>query len=216
MSSQARYLNDNAVMGKTVNKRVRDTLCHMIAVIVKSLVLYVQNRFFYVAHLVAEQIHGNHRYTVTVVLAVFQNVFRIGILCTEVLAEAQSFRLQPCLLQLYKHKFCRAVVLLNPCSEVYAEHGNFVPVSVSIFVTAHIYFNHFLFQESRNQRFRYAFVLHEIFEHGVVYRVCNVYHHKASRFYCCSCKYMKKERIFLMLAIAFTKSSSFLFGRGRL
>ena len=203
-------------MGKTVNKRVRDTLCHMIAVIVKSLVLYVQNRFFYVAHLVAEQIHGNHRYTVTVVFAVFQNVFWIGILCTEVLAEAQSFRLQPCLLQLYKHKFCRAVVLLNPCSEVYAEHGNLVPVSVSIFVTAHIYFNHFLFQESRNQRFRYAFVLHEIFEHGVVYRVCNVYHHKASRFLLLFLQIYEKRANIPNVSYCFYKKFIFLIREGKI
>ena len=141
-SMQERNLYDYAVVCKAFHKRVGHAVCHLIAVIVIRFVTHVKYRLLDVAHTVTEQIHGNHRYGISVRIIVFFDIVRIDILCAEILAEAQRLRFQPRFLQLNEHKLQTAVLLSHLCSEIYAEHRDFVAATVGILMLAHVHLHH--------------------------------------------------------------------------
>ena len=78
---------------------------------------HIDNRFLDVPHLVAQQIDGHHGQCV-LVGALSNDVARVLVLHTQILAEAQRLRGQPRLLQLYEDEVLAAVGLANGGSEV--------------------------------------------------------------------------------------------------
>ena len=87
-SPQSRNLHDDAVVNQTVDESIGNTLYDGPSIVVQGLVFDVDHGFLDVPHLVSEQIYGNHGYAISFVFAILEDVFRIGILCSEVLAEA--------------------------------------------------------------------------------------------------------------------------------
>ena len=183
---QKRYLDNDAVVHKTLHKRVGYTLGHLHTVIIVRLVLYIENRLFYVPHPMAEQINGYHRYAIAIGIRILQDIVRIGILRTKVLAETKSLRLKPRLLKFYQHKLQASIILTDLRTEVNAEHGNLVTRTVGIFVLTHLHLSHLPLQKSRKHCLGHAVVLHEVLEHRVINWVCNTYYHNRSSL--CRCK----------------------------
>ena len=178
-----RNLYDDAVVYETLHKRVGHPCGHLHSVIVVRLVLYIKHGLLDVAHAMSEQIDGYHRYAPTIGVIILDDVVGIGILRTEVLAETQRLRLQPCLLQFYEHQFQASVVLAHLGSEVDAEHRDLVTRTVGVFMLPHIHFGHLLFQQGRKYGLGHAVVLHQVFEHRIINRVCNTYYHNQFLFY---------------------------------
>ena len=172
LSVQAWNLYDDAFVGETLHKRVWQSLCHYVAVIVIRLAAYVEHRLLDVADFMSQQVNGHHGNGISP-LVLRQHVFNVSILCTEVLTETQRLRFQPGLLQLNQYQVFRSVFLLYGCPEVYAEYRQPVAGDVGIFVAARLHFHHVLLQQSGQDGFCYAFVLHEVLEHDVVDGVCN-------------------------------------------
>ena len=141
-SVQKRYLHNDTVVGKALYEWVGHSFCHLIAVIVIRFVAYIKHWLLDVAHAVTEQIHCYHGDAVAVGATVLVYVVRIGILGAEILAETQSLRFQPCLLQFYEHKFQAAVILTHLCPEVNAEHRDFIVSAIGVLMLAHIHLHH--------------------------------------------------------------------------
>ena len=139
--------------------------------------LYVKYGFVDVPHAVTEQIHCYHWYAITEGIVVFQDVVGVGILSPKILAETQGFSLKPRFLQLYEHEFQSTVILLDLCTEVDAKHGYLVAAAIGVFVLAHFHFHHISLKQCREYGFGNTFVLHQIFEHGVIDGICNAYYH---------------------------------------
>ena len=74
--TKARYLDDNTVVSKTVNKGVWQAFCYWVVIIVKRLVVHIEHRLLYVTHLMPQQVDGHHRQGVPLVL----HVLGIGIM----------------------------------------------------------------------------------------------------------------------------------------
>ena len=176
MSVQTRYLHNDTVMCQTIHERVGQPLRHDVVIIVTRLVAHVQHRFLYVAHLMAQQINGHHRQGMSPI----RHVLRIRIVYAQILPEAQRLSVQPSLLQFYQNKVLMAVSLPYGCAEVDAEHRQGVAVLITILVGAHLHGHHVLLQQSRENGTRYAFILHQVLEDNVIYRVC--YYHNLLSF----------------------------------
>ena len=84
---QTRNLYNNAVVRQAVDKRIRNTLGDTLFVIVKSVMMDVDDRFLNVSHLMTENIHGNHRHGIAF-LATGNDILFALILNAEILAEA--------------------------------------------------------------------------------------------------------------------------------
>ena len=95
---QTRNLHNNAFMRQALNKRVGQSLRHHVTLVIIGMMFHVKNGFFYIAHAVSQQINGYHRDATTRQLIVLQHVIRIGILCAQILAEAERFGFEPRLL----------------------------------------------------------------------------------------------------------------------
>ena len=98
----------------------------------------------------------------------FQHVVGIVVLNTEILAEAQRFRLKPGLLQFYQDEVFRAVGLPDTGSEVDAENRHRVAFVVDILMGAHLHLYNVLFQQGRQDGAGDTLVLHQILEHNVI------------------------------------------------
>ena len=83
---QTGYLHDDAVVGETVDKGVGEPFLHLFAIIVIRTVVHIKHRLFYLAHLVAQQIHRHHGQGVAV-LAVLLDIAFVLVLHAEVLSE---------------------------------------------------------------------------------------------------------------------------------
>ena len=173
---QTRYLHNDAVVSKAVDKRIGQALRHQFVVVVVRLTAHVEHWLFYVAHLVTQQIYRHHGNGVCA-LMLRQHILHIGILCTEILAEAQGLRFQPCLLQFYQYQVAVAVTLPDGGSEVNAEYRQPVATDVMVLVATCLNRHHVLFKQCRQQSPGDAFILYQVLEHDVVYRICN--YHKA-------------------------------------
>ena len=117
MTMQTGYLNNDAVVRQTVDKRIRQALCHNVVIVVKRLVAYIEHRLLHITNLVTQQIDGYHRQTTTRV----QHILRIRIMHAKILTETQSLRVKPSLLQFNQNKMLLAVGLTDSCTEVDAE-----------------------------------------------------------------------------------------------
>ena len=175
LTVQEGYLHDDAVVGQTVDKRVGQSFGHLPVVIVVRVAAHVEHRFLDVANLMAQQVDGHHGDGIALP-AVGYHVGRIGILGTQILAEAQGLGLDPRFLQLYEHQVLRAVGLANRRAEVDAEDGESVAPDVGVLVTSGFDVHYVLLQEGRKERSGYAFVLHQILKHAVVDGICNCQH----------------------------------------
>ena len=151
-------------MRQTVDKGVGQPLYHLVAEIILSLVMYIEHRFLYLSHAMAQQIDSHHGQRI----AVGSHVLRITVLSAQILAEAQCLRFQPCLLQLYKDDLHAAVVLSNLRSEVDAEDRQCVALLIGVLMGSQLHFQHFLLKEGRENGACHSFVFHEVFEDNVV------------------------------------------------
>ena len=104
LSAQERYLYDDAVMGKAIDKRVRQALGHLMPLVVVGFVVDIEYRHVDVPHPVSENIHSHHRDAVGRAQLLLHHIFLVGILGTEILPEAQGLRVKPRLLQLNENK----------------------------------------------------------------------------------------------------------------
>ena len=169
-------LHDDAVVSQTVHKRIGKPLCHNLAVVVVRLPAHIQHRFLDVAYLVTQQIDRHHRDGVGT--ATFRlHVGLVGILCPEILAEAQRLRRQPCLLQFYQYQVLRTVTLTHCGAKVDAEDGETFAPDIGVLVAALLHLHHLLLQQSREDGLRDALVLKQILENDVVDRIGNGCHH---------------------------------------
>ena len=172
---QSRYLHDYAVVGETLNERVFLALLYHLAVVVEHVVVDINHRLLNVADSMSEKVNGNH-WICESFRRVFADVYLVTVLRTQILAEAQGLRVEPCLLQFYKddavlESLALSVLLPHGSCKVDAEHGERVACGVYILVRAHLHLHHLFLQQCREDSFRYAFVRHYIFEHGVVNRI---------------------------------------------
>lgn len=100
LTVKKRYLNNNAVMHKTVNKRVGNALGNHVAIIVVRIMVDIDHRLLNLTDAVSEKVNGNHRNGIAR-MTVLVDITFVTVLSTKVLAETQGLRLQPCLLQLH-------------------------------------------------------------------------------------------------------------------
>ena len=84
LAVKAGYLNDDALMREALYKGIGQPLCHHVAVVTANLLVHINDRLLDVAHLMPEKIDSDHRQSV----AVFLDVFRVGVVHSEVLSEA--------------------------------------------------------------------------------------------------------------------------------
>ena len=171
LAVQPGNLYDDAVVGEAVYEWVWQPLGHQVVVIVIRIPPHIEHRLLYVAHLMSKQVNRNHRDGIAF-LALWQYVFRIGIVHTQVLPETQRLGFKPSLLQLYQNKVERAVALTNRGSEVYAEDGEVLAVTVTVLITAHLHIHNLFFQQSRENGLGDALVLHEVLENNIVNGIC--------------------------------------------
>ena len=75
-------------LNKALYKRIGDSLCHLLSIIVVVAVVHIEHRLVNVSHTMPEQIDGNHRQAVTIGIVIFDNISRIGILRAKILPEA--------------------------------------------------------------------------------------------------------------------------------
>ena len=74
-------------MRQAVDKWIGDTFGDTLFVIVISVMMDIDDRFLNVSNLMAENIHGNHRYSIAL-LAIGNDIFLPLILDAKILAEA--------------------------------------------------------------------------------------------------------------------------------
>ena len=65
-----------------------------------------------------------------------------------------------------------SICLADAGGEVHAEHGDTCLLHGGVFLTPHLQFHDFFFQQGGEEDFRHTVVLHQVFEDGVVNRVC--------------------------------------------
>ena len=82
------YLHNYSIMNKALHKRIGDSLCHLLSIIVVVAVVHLEHRLVNVAHTMPEQIDGNHRQAITIRIVIFNDICRIGILRAKILPEA--------------------------------------------------------------------------------------------------------------------------------
>ena len=173
---QPRNLHNDTVVGQAVHKRIGQPLCHHLTVVVVRLSAHIQHGFLDVAYLVSQQIDRHHRNGVGT--AAFRlHIGLVGILCPEVLTEAQCLRWKPCLLQFYQYQVLRTVILAHCGAKVDAEDGEAFAPDVGVFVAALLHLHHLFLQQSREDGLRDALVLKQILENDVVDRIGNRCHH---------------------------------------
>ena len=174
LTAQTGYLHDDAVMRQTVDERIRQTLRHDVVIIVVGATANVEHRLLDVTHLMPKKIDRNHRDGIAL-LALRQYVLRVGIVHAKILTEAKRLRFQPRLLQLYQDKTFGAVRFQDGCAEVYAEDGQVLAIAVRVLIAPHLHVHDIHLQQGRENGLGYAFILHQVFEHYVIYRIC--YYH---------------------------------------
>ena len=175
LAAQTWYLYDDAVVRQTVDKSVGQATGHQVLVVVVGLVLYVDDRLLDVAHLVTQNIDGNHRHGVPLA-AVGQDVLLALVLHAKVLPETQRLRLQPRLLNLYQYQVLVAPTLANGGCKVYAKHRERVALAVGVLVGANLHFDDVLLQQCRQDSACHTLVLHQKLEHAVVNGIGYCYH----------------------------------------
>ena len=175
-----RYLHDNAVVGEARHKRVLHAAYHFVAVIVIRLVADIKHRLIDLANSVTQNINRHHGQGM-LLGTLAHHVLLLVVLRTKILAEAQRLRLNPSLLKLYEYLLLLAVIIANDGGKVDAEHRNVFLRHVGMLVGALRHRYHLLFEKGGKDGGRHTLVLHEVFEHRVVYRVCTkVFHSRLS------------------------------------
>ena len=172
---QAWYLDDDAVVVQAVNELVGNSLRDGLLVVVESLVAHIHNWFVDVAHGVPQQVDGHHGQGMAVG-AVGHYVLWVLVVYAQVLSETQRLCWQPRLLQLYQYELLLAVGAFYGGTEVDAEDGERLFLSVGVLVGAHLYPKDFFLQQCREDCAGNALVLHEVLEHCVIDGVGNCYH----------------------------------------
>ena len=172
-TAQKGYLDDDAVVRKTIDKRVGQSLGHELPVVVVGLVPDVQHWLVDVAHTVPQQIDGHHGQRT---LATVNHIVRTVILNAKILAEAQRLRLKPSLLKFNKYQVNGTVRTPHTGTEVDSQDGNRVALVVHMLLGTHVHLQDVLFQQGGQDGARNALVLHKILEHHVIDRVCNGHH----------------------------------------
>ena len=125
-SFEERYLHYDTVVRKALDKRFFLAVLNHFAVVVINIMVYVNHGFLYVAHPMTEQVNGHHGIG-KALGGVVAYVNLVAVLCSEILAEAKSLCVQPCLLQFYQNnavfQFAAVRFFLADCgSKIYAEH----------------------------------------------------------------------------------------------
>ena len=123
---QPRYLHNYAVVGETLNERVFLALLYHLAVVVEHVVVDINHRLLNVADSMSEKVNGNH-WICESFRRVFADVYLVTVLRTQILAEAQGLRVEPCLLQFYKddavlESLALSILLPHGGCKVNAEH----------------------------------------------------------------------------------------------
>ena len=182
------YLHYDAVVSETLHEWLFLAVSHHVAVVVIHVVVHVDDGFLNVAYAMAEQVHRHHGIGVAL-WRVVAYVYLIAVLRAEVLAETQRLRVEPRLLQLYQHHAVfqlsiLGVFLAHRGGKVDAEHREGVACGIDILVWAHLHFHHVLLQQCRKDGLGYAFVRHDVLEHGVVNRVGYMQYHKRCSLQC--------------------------------
>ncbi len=179
LAPQQWYLHDDAVVLQAFHKLVGHALGHLLVLVVVGLVAYVDNGVLDMAHPMAEQIDGHHGHGKFPVLFL-QHVLLVVVLERQIAAEAQRFGGQPRFLQFDERELGQSVLILHFSREVDAKHGDgSFAHEGRVFVTAHFHVAHLLLEQGRENSAGNAFILHEVFEHGIVEWVGNVYGHMA-------------------------------------
>ena len=175
LSMETRYLNDNAIVIQAVYELVGDALNDRLVIIVEGLVTHIDYRFLDVTYGMPQQINGHHGQGMPVG-TVAHDVLWILVMYAEILAETQRFCWQPRLLQFYQDELFLAIILKDGGSEVNTKDGQALLLSVDVLVWTHFNLHNILFQQCRENSACNAFILHEVFEHSVVDRICNCHH----------------------------------------
>ena len=176
MSVQTGNLYDDAIVCEAVDKRIGKPLRDYVVVVVERLVVDIKHRLLDVANLMAKQIDGHHRQGMVGVM----HVLRVGVVHTQILAEAKGLRLKPCLLQLYQDKLLFAIFITDSGTKVYTEYGKRVAVLVAVLMGTDFHRHHIHLQQGRKDGPGYAFILHQVLEHYIIYRIG--YYHRSSFF----------------------------------
>ena len=119
----------------------------------------------------AQQVNGYHRYGLSIV----HHILRVGVVNTQILAEAECLSVKPGLLKLYQDKMLLAVRLANGGTEVYPEHRQGVATIVAVLMGAHLDGHYVLLQQGGQDGAGNALVLHQVLKYYVVYGIC--YYH---------------------------------------
>ena len=175
-SSQPRNLDNDAVMLQTLYKWVWLLLVYFISLIVIYLMSGIDDGFRELSHVMPQQIHRHGRQGI-LALGLLAHILLVVILHSQVLAEAQGFRLQPCFLQFYQNQILTAVIFQYGCIKVNTKHRDGITGNIGILMTTHFYSNHRFLQECRKQSLGYSLIFHHILEDGIVKWVGYVYHH---------------------------------------
>ena len=175
-SFQQRNLDNNAVVLQTLYKWVWLLLENFISFIVIYLMLGIDYGILEFTHAMPQQINSHSRQG-KLTLGFLAHILLVVILHSQILAEAQGLRLQPCFLQFYQNKLLAAIVFQYGCRKINTKHGYGITGNVRILVTSHFYSNHRFLQECRKQCLGYSLVFHHILEDGIIKWVGYVYQH---------------------------------------
>ena len=160
-------LYNDAIMCQTVDKRIWKSFRNNVVVIVKRLVVHIENGLLYVADLMPKKIDCYHRER----MAGITHVLRIGIVYTQILTETQSLGLQPRLLKFNQNELFLSVSITHRCPEINTEHRQRITVVITVLMGANLYGHHIHFQKGRQNGTCYALILHQVLEHNIVYRI---------------------------------------------
>ena len=104
---QIRYLHDDTVMGKALDKRVGNPLTDLIIVIIQVTTTHVNHRLLQITYLVTQNIDGDDRQAKTARGTLFHDILLTQILGSQVLTETKCLGGKPRLLQLDQDKTLR-------------------------------------------------------------------------------------------------------------
>ena len=177
---QQRNLHNDAIMLQTLYKRIRNTLLYFFAIIIISMMVDIYNRLLYLTDTMPQKIDSYHRNCILLMLFL-QHILLIVILQCKITTETQSLSWQPGFLKFNQHQVRLVVFIQYSSSKVDTKHRDRLTTGqIRIFISANLHIYNFLLQQCRKNGLRYAIILHQVFEHSIIKRVCYIYNHNIS------------------------------------
>ena len=159
LTMKERYLNYDAVVLKTVNKRIRNTFLYFVTGSVTYIMTDINKRLIYIAKPVAKNVYSNHWQRILFSVTSL-HIALVAVLRSEILSEAECFCLKPRFLKFYQYMIFRTVLFLYRSCKVETEHGYAVTGLIAVLMRADRHFLYVLIEQCRQYRLCNALIFH--------------------------------------------------------